>query len=70
MCALKKSLATGSCDWRVAKDGTRVKHVGELKGHDNWSNIRKNFQSGQAVSSRLRLATLSNREVESLECPV
>ena len=33
-------------DWQVAKGGTRVKHVRELKGHDNWSTIGQNFQSG------------------------
>ena len=53
MCALKKSLTTGSRDWRVTKGGTHVKHVGELKGHANYSTTRQNFQSGQVVSSRL-----------------
>ena len=38
-------------NWQVAKGGTRVKHAGELKGHDSWSTIGQNFQSGQAVSS-------------------
>ena len=52
-CALKKSLATGSHDWRVAKGGTRVKHARELKGHPSCCTTRQNFQSGQAVSSRL-----------------
>ena len=26
-----------------AKGGTRLKHVGELKGHDNWSTTGQNF---------------------------
>ena len=43
MCALKKSLMTGSHDWQVAKGGTRVKHAGELKGHDSWSTTGQNF---------------------------
>ena len=30
-CALKKSLVTGSHDWRVAKGGTYVKHVGSWR---------------------------------------
>ena len=42
-----------ACNWQVAKGGTRVKHVGELKGHDNWSTIGQNFQSSHVVSSRL-----------------
>ena len=63
-----------SCDWisRLAscQNGTCVKHANELKGHDSWSTIGQNFQSGQAVNSRLRLTTRSSREVESPECLV
>ena len=70
MCALKKSLATGSRDWQVTKGGTRVKHAEELKGYDNWSTTGQNFQSGQAVSSWLKLVTRFSREVKSLECSV
>ena len=44
-------------DWQFAKGGTRVKHAGKLKSHASWSTTRQNFQSSQAVSSRLRLAT-------------
>ena len=57
-------------DWKVAKGGTCGKHTGELKGHDSWSTTGQNFQSGQAVSSRLKLATHSSREVESPKCPI
>ena len=46
MCTLKKCLATRSRDWRVAKGDTRVKHVGELKGHASCSTTGENFQSG------------------------
>ena len=53
---------TGFCDWRVTKGGTRVKHVGELKSHASWSTTGQNFQSGQVVSSRLKLATHSSRK--------
>ena len=69
-CALKKSLAIGSRDWRVAKGGTRVKHVGELKVHANCSTIGQNFQFDHAISSRLKLATRSSRKVELLKCPI
>ena len=48
--------------WQVAKRGTRVKHVGELKSHASWSIIGQNFQSSQAVSSRLvPVASLSRQ---------
>ena len=70
MCALKKSLATRSRDWQVAKGGTCVKHVGELKGHASWNTIGQIFQYGQAINSRLKLPTRSNREPELSECPV
>ena len=52
------------------QNGTHVKRVWELKGYNSWSIAGQNFQSDQAVSSQLRLATRSNREVESPECPV
>ena len=57
-------------DWRTAKGGTRVKHAGELKGQAGCCTTGQNFQSGQAVSSRLKLATHSNCELKSLEHPV
>ena len=69
-CALKKSLAIGAHNWRVAKGGIRVKHAGELKGHANWSTIGQNFQTGQTVSSRLKLATHSSCEPELPKCSV
>ena len=52
-------------NWQVAKGGTCVKHAGELKGHASCSTIRQNFQFGQAISSQLKLASRSSREVES-----
>ena len=58
---------TGSCDWQVPKAGTHVKHAGELKGHASCCTTRQNFQSGQAVSLRLKLVTHSSRKPESLE---
>ena len=51
--AFKKSLATGSRDWRVAKGGTHVKHARELKGYASCSTTRQNFQFGQAVISQI-----------------
>ena len=62
MCALKKSLATGSRDWQVAKGGTRVKHERELKGHANCCTTGQNFQSGQAISSQLVLVASLSRQ--------
>ena len=62
MCALKKSLATRSRDWQVAEGGTRVKHAGELKGHNSWSTTGKNFQFGQAISSQLVLVVSLSRQ--------
>ena len=46
--------------WQVTKGGTCVKHAGELKSHASWSTTGQNFQFGQAVSSRLKLATRSS----------
>ena len=51
--------------WQVAKGGTCVKHTGELKSHASWSTTGQNFQSGQAVSSRLGLVTQSSCEAKS-----
>ena len=51
--------------WQVAKGGTRVKHVEELESHASWSIIGQKFQSGQAVSLRLRLVTQSSNEIKS-----
>ena len=50
--------------WQVAKRGTRVKHVEELKSHANYCTTRKKFQAGHAVSLRLELATQSNCEAK------
>ena len=57
-------------DWQVAKGGTRVKYAEELKSHASWSTTRQNFQSDQAVSSRLRLVTQSSCEAKSPDHPV
>ena len=54
-----------ACGWQVAKASTRVKHVEKLKSQASWSTTGQNFQSGQAVSSRLRLATQPSRKVKS-----
>ena len=45
-------------------------HAGELKSHTSCCTTRQNFQSGQVVSSQLKLATHSSREVESFEHPI
>ena len=58
--ASRPDLATGkSPKWHTCEA------CRELKGHDNWSTTRQNIQSGQAVSSRLNLATCSTHETES-----
>ena len=57
-------------DWQDAKAGTGVKYARELKGHASCCTIGQNIQSGQVVSSRLKLKTRSNREPELSECPV
>ena len=67
-CAIQGSLAIGSHDWQVA----RMAHVRSTQGegHDSWSTIGENFQSGQAVSSQLKLETHSSHKVKSSECLV
>ena len=61
----------GSHDWftagKVAKVGTRVKHAEELKSHASWSTTGQNFQSDQAISSRLKLVTQLSHKVKSLD---
>ena len=57
-------------DWQAAKVGTRVKHVGELKSHASYCTIGQKSQTGQAISSRLELATQPSREAKSLDHPV
>ena len=49
-------------DWQVTKVGTRVKHAGELKSHANCCTTGQKSQAGQAVNSRLELATQPNHE--------
>ena len=53
-----------TCDSQVAKVGTRVKHVGELKSHASYCTTGQNSQAGQAISSRLELATQPSREAK------
>ena len=50
-----------SCDWRVAKGGTRVKHARELNGHVSCSTTGQNFLFGQTISSQLILVARSSR---------
>ena len=44
-------------DWQAAKVGTRVEHAGELKSHASCCTTGQKSRAGQAVSSRLELAT-------------
>ena len=52
-------------DWQAAKWCTRVKHVEKLNRHANCSTTGQKVQTGHSVSSRLGLATQSNREAKS-----
>ena len=61
----QQDLATRSRVWQVAKADTHVKYAEKLKSHASWSTTEQNFQSDQIVSSRLKLATQSNREIKS-----
>ena len=53
--------------WQVAKGGTCVKHAKELKSHASYCTTGQKSQAGQAVSSRLELATQSSCEAKLLE---
>ena len=57
-------------DQQAAKVGTHVEHAGELKSHASCCTTGKKSQAGQAVSSRLELATQPSREVKSPEHPI
>ena len=57
-------------DWQAAKVGTRVKHARKLKSHVSCCTTRQKSQAGQAVSSRLELATQPSREAKSPDHPV
>ena len=55
------------CGWQVAKRGTCVKHVGELKSHASCCTTGQKSQAGQTVNMQLELATQSSRESKSLD---
>ena len=59
-----------TCDWQATKIGTRMEHAGELKSHANCCTTGQKSQVGQAISSRLELATQPSCEVKSLDHPV
>ena len=67
-CAIKKSLATGSCDWQVTRMAQVWSMQGELKGHTNCCTTRQNLQSGKAVSSRLIPVASSSRQNTMFGC--
>ena len=64
-CALNRASWLDLAASKSPKGGTRVKYVGELKSHTSQSTTGQNFQSGQAVSPRLKLLTQSSREANS-----
>ena len=57
-------------DWQVAKVGTHVENAGELKSHASYCTIGQKSQVGQAISSRLELATQPSREAKSPDHPI
>ena len=57
-------------NWQAAKVGRRVEHAGELKSHASCSTTGQKSQAGQAISSRLELATQPSCEVKSPDHPV
>ena len=57
-------------DWQATKDGICVKHAGELKSHASYCTTGQKSQVGQAISSRLELATQPSREVKLPDHPV
>ena len=59
-----------TCDWQAAKVGTRVKHVEKPKGHASYCTTGQKSQAGQAISSRLELATQPSRDAKSPDHPV
>ena len=57
-------------DWQAAKVGTHVKHARELKSHASCCTTGQKSQAGQAISSRLELATQPSCEVKSPNHPI
>ena len=57
-------------DWQAAKVGTRVEHARELKSHASCCTTEQKSQAGQAISSRLELATQPSCEVKSPDHPI
>ena len=57
-------------DWQAAKVGTCAEHAGELKSHASCCTTGQKSLAGQAVSSRLELATQPSREVKSPDHPI
>ena len=57
-------------DWQAAKVGIHVKHAGELKSHASCCITGQKSQAGQAVNSRLELATQPSHEAKSPDHPV
>ena len=64
-CAIQGSLMIGSRDWQAAKMAHMWSMQGDLKGHTSYCITGQNFQSGQAISSRLKLVTRSSCELNT-----
>ena len=73
MCAKKKGLAARSRRWLAAASRQIESHVPsmpEAEASRQLFTIGQKFQAGQAVCSRLELATQPSRKVKPLEHPV
>ena len=73
MCAKKQGLATGSRRWLAVTSRQIEAHMPsmpEAEASRQLFTTRQKFQAGQAVCSRLELATQPSREVKLPEYPV
>ena len=73
MCAKKKGLAAGFREWLAAASrqiDAQVPSMLEVEALRQMFTTGQNSQAGQAVCSRLELATQPSREVKPPEHPV
>ena len=69
----KQGLATGSRGWLVTASHQKLltcQACQKLNRHASWSTTRQNRTTGHSVTSRLELATQSNREAKPQANPV
>ena len=71
--AKKQGLVAGFCGWLAAASRQIEAHVPSMPEAEALRQLfttRRKFQAGQAVCSRLELATQPSREVKPLEHPI